>query len=532
MPLCRILFAESRAADSGRLFHQNLELVPFIVQQRNPSLILSTSAGLEQFAGTSVDSPDSGQPDFHYVLKESAGDRQVLPIFFLLLLSIPFEWLRVSWIGHRSVLMIPLLLLVLEIAKSPESGLRRLQKFLHLAPVIHGLYVAYLGCLTCAAFWGPNLTAGLAELGRAWTLFGFYIIVGTYLTEKPSGAIASTLLTAVPLAILGFVAYCFFVFWAQGDSLIAQLEAAVYSGGSNAVANRVLKNVVNYQFRNTSSSDRLEIVASVRNATAAAMLLLLIMSWVYAAAIPRVRRTIWHSLALGFISLGVPVVLVVLMSRSSLISLAAAGVICAMMYHLSHRGRLNSNVAIGALLLLIVSGGVGMMLFVHPEENALVSLNVQRMNEISGDVRIQHYRGVYEAIQRRPLLGYGLGAETPDGLTVHNLFLGAWFRAGVMGLLLSVSFYIALLCRWVIGCLELTGSSLSLRNLPSFVLLPALMVEPLSRAPLIGGQDGRFIRVEWLAIACFLTAVETIRNQSRRKLCLIDADQDAGPGLA
>ncbi len=472
-----------------------------------------SSASLQQSLNVIADSAAPRQPDIQYVVRDSASEGRVLPILFLLLLSIPFEWLRVSWIGHRSVLTIPLLLVVLDIAKSPESGLRRLQKFLLLAPWIHGLYIAYLSSLTCAALWGPNFNIGIVELGRAWSQFGFYVIVGTYLTEQPAAAIARTLLTAIPLAIAGFVAYCFYVFRAQGDNLMSQLAAAAYSGSSNAVANRVLKNVVNFQFTNNSAAEKLEIAGSVRNGIAAAMLILLIMSWIYAAAIARLRRSVWYSLALGFITLGVPILLVILMSRSSLISLALAAVICVVMHQVSYRGKASNSTATAALLFLLVGGGIGMFVLVLPEENGIVSLNVQRMNEISKDVRIEHYRGVYQAIQKRPLLGYGLGAETPDGLAVHNLFLGGWFRAGVMGLLFSVLFYIALLVRWVNGCLWLMTFSGSTKNLPSLVLLPALMVEPLSRAPLIGGQDGRYIRVEWLAIACFLTIFESIRSR-------------------
>ncbi len=472
-----------------------------------------STAGLQQNPNAIPEPSDPRHQEIQDVLRDSDSDARVLPILFLLLVSIPFEWLRISWIGNRSVLMIPLMLVVLDIAKSPESGVRRLQKFLQLAPWIQGSYFAYLSSLTCAALWGPNFNIGIVELGRAWSQFGFYVIVGTYLTEQPAAAIGRTLLTAIPLAIASFVAYCFYVFRAQGDNLISQLAAAAYSGSSNAVANRVLKNVVNFQFTNSSAAEKLEIAGSVRNVIAAAMLLLLIMSWVYAAAIPRMRRSVWHSLALGFITLGVPILLVILMSRSSLISLALAAVICVVMYQVSQRRKSNNSAATVVLLLLLVGGGIGMFFLVLPEENAIVSLNVQRMNEISKDVRIEHYRGIYQAILKRPLSGYGLGAETPDGLTVHNLFLGGWFRAGVMGLLFSVLFYIALLVRWVNGCLWLMTFSGSTRNLPSLFLLPALMVEPLSRAPLIGGQDGRYIRVEWLAIACFLTIFESVRHR-------------------
>ena len=81
-------------------------------------------ARLQQSPNASADSAAALQPAVHYVVEDSSTEGRILPVLFLLLLSIPFEWLRVSWIGHRSVMLIPLMLVVLDLARSPESGLR------------------------------------------------------------------------------------------------------------------------------------------------------------------------------------------------------------------------------------------------------------------------------------------------------------------------------------------------------------------------------------------------------------------------
>ncbi len=52
--------------------------------------------------------------------------------------------------------------------------------------------------------------------------------------------------------------------------------------------------------------------------------------------------------------------------------------------------------------------------------------------------RIDSYEAAWDTIQSSPLVGVGLareGADTPTGLAVHNLFLAAWYQAGLFGLI-------------------------------------------------------------------------------------------------
>lgn len=75
-------------------------------------------------------------------------------------------------------------------------------------------------------------------------------------------------------------------------------------------------------------------------------------------------------------------------------------------------------------------------------ESPLERLGTTSSNSGSADAtvqtRVDSYEAAWETIQSSPLVGVGLtreGADTPTGLAVHNLFLAAWYQAGLLGLL-------------------------------------------------------------------------------------------------
>ncbi|MCA9048824.1 MAG: O-antigen ligase family protein [Planctomycetaceae bacterium] len=446
----------------------------------------------------------------------AANSAAFLPVLFLLVAAIPFEWLRVPLLGNRSVLLLPLFLTVSALAWTPFAALQRLQDFFRLAPWVHGTYAAYLTVLGCAAFLGPNLKEGVSEFFRACSLFGFYLVAGTYLTGQRPGAIGRTLLAAVPVAIAGFTAFCFYVFRAQGDNLLNHLTNALVSGDSNAVARRVLMHVVRYQAADASAAVLEEITPSVRNSISAGFLLLMVACLAYApAAANSSRRDGGRSLSLMFTMIGAPVLLLTLMSRSSLLGLILTFAVCLLIHNVSRRGLMQNSVVVTLILLVLTCCGSGLAYVLIADDSSLLSMNLQRLQDITKDARFEHYRLIWRKIIDQPILGYGLGAHTPDGRAVHNFFLGAWFRAGIAGLVTATMFYCFLLGHYLSDVAWLTRLPMHRFLGPSVFLLPGLMVEPLTRAPLLGGQDGRYIRVEWLAIAFFLIGMNAVRSRIR-----------------
>ena len=416
---------------------------------------------------------------------------------FLLIFLMPFDWLKVPAIGFRSVVWVAMLVPLVRLLLTPETSFRQLLKFLGRAPYVHAAYVVYLLVLMASIFWGPNLDVGISDLSRAIGQFIFYLIVGTTLFTSKYETIARTICFAVPTALVVFAVYCQYVFMAQGDSFVNQLVLAAASGQSNAIAGKVLKNIVNFQFNSMSLDRQVTVTASVRNSLGSTLFIFLFMVLVFSNN--RFRSQSELRLGRGFrpIRIGIIVFILcavfVLMSRANTILLLGAPFVCCAIQLLSRRLISRNSIVLPALLLAFVLGG-SVITFLAFGENDFLALNVQRMNEISTDVRFEHYEDIYRLVSRSPWIGYGLGADTPDGRKVHNLFLGLWYRAGVVGLVVSTIFYISILISYV-------SKSINTQSIAFW--LPALLLEPLLRAPLIGGQGGRFCRTEWLAISLF-----------------------------
>ena len=438
----------------------------------------------------------------------------------LILLPIPFEWLLVPALGYRSIMWLPVLFAVCSLVISPIRAVQRMENFFSIALKVNIFYLCYMGALTCATLWGANVGDGVAELVRAYSQLFFYVVIGTVLVGRSLNSNARTILIAVPLSLLAFVCYCQYVFMVRGDSLTAQLMAAVSSGDSNAVAQRVIRHIVGFQFAESSPERALEVCASVRNSISSSLLVSLLLFWALTTTLPKSQKGFWFGSSMVFVSTMVPVLLFIIMSRSNLIACLAAPLIAYAFYMFSSTGLRSRNTIVFAALVAVQVVIAAILLYAGFSDNEFLALNIQRMQDISSDVRLQHYHEIFDRIQQRPWLGYGLGAETPDGRKVHNLFLGGWFRAGIPGLVLSVLFYIALAFVWVRESFSIHRQSGVVKEFPTVFWIPALMVEPLLRTPLIGGQGGRFLRVEWLAVACFLTVCATLRQTTSRTTSL------------
>lgn len=429
---------------------------------------------------------------------------------FLLIFLMPFDWLKVPAIGFRSIVWLAMIVPLVRLSLTPSASFRSFLKFLSLASYVHAAYALYLIILSVSLFWGPNMDTGLSDLLRALGQFLFYLVVGTTLCTIGYETTARTVWFAVTCAVVGFVFYCQYVFMAQGDSLVGQLSSAAASGQSNAIAQKVLKNVTNFQFESMSLDRQGEVLASVRNSISATLYIFLFAIAAFSnnryrsAKELRIGRTFVPTLTLLMIF--IPIAMFILMSRSNIIVLVCAPFVCCTLRLISNRISSRNSFFLPMLLLLLICVGA-VFAIVSLGNNDFVALNVQRMQDITSDPRIKHYSDIYRLVTRSPWIGYGLGAETPDGLKVHNMFLGLWFRAGVVGLAVAIIFYL------VISLSCLLKSTYSQKWA---FWLPSLVLEPLLRAPLIGGQDGRFCRVEWLAIALFLYFCHVTWSEEKR----------------
>lgn len=442
---------------------------------------------------------------------QDVSDNRASWLLVFLLWFLPFEWYRVSWLGNRSVVWLPLLVAGLAFVNTPRTSIRRLSDFLMAAPRTHAMYGIYLAVLTCAALLSLNLSLAVGELFRAVLQFAFYLIVGIVLVGRSHPSVARSVAIAVPLAVLSFVLYAHYTFSMEGDNLLKQISASIATGEPNNLARGIIKHVVNYQL--TSGSDTtegLEYSGSARNAISCAFVFLFVLTWVYRSAIPREERGLWHYGSLLFATLSIPLLLLVLTSRSNLLTLAIAPVAAYGLYVASNRGLGDRSALVAGFAGLLMMTALGALFLFRDAGNSLLTANTSRFEEIADDARVDHYRTVYRQVMRRPIWGYGLGPVTADGMMVHNFMLAAWFRAGLLGLAAALAFYVCLFGNWLRGCVLALRGAVEYVPLPSLAWTPALLIGPLLRA-LIAGQDGRFTRAEWFSVACFLAIVASLQ---------------------
>ncbi len=443
---------------------------------------------------------------------ENEVEVRFLPAFFILLLAVQFEWFKVAWLGDRSALLIAIICLTLSLIGNLRNSWAQFIVFAGAAFWVHVAYLAYLVSLAFSLGWTPNFQLGVFDLGRAASQYTLYILVGTYLIDKPVSAIAKTVLITVPFGITAFLFFCMFVFWQEGSNLISELSIALSSGKSNAVGTRVLTRIVNFQVQGGGKIDE-EISGAIRNGISAGLLAQITMVWLFRNALPDSSSRLLRNFSLLVTSIIVPMILLLLMSRSSVLSFAAVPVFC-MVLSLISRNSIARSQSVNVLFFAIV---VGLILIVMIgfglSENEVVRLNIQRLKDVKDDPRILHYIAVMHGILERPILGYGIGSPTPVLGHVHNFFLGGWYRAGLIGLATSLFFYICLVFRWFDACLLAIRTKIETSSLPGIFILPALMLGPLTRTPLVGGGDGRYVRVEWIAVAVFMATLSIVERQ-------------------
>ena len=140
--------------------------------------------------------------------------------------------------------------------------------------------------------------------------------------------------------------------------------------------------------------------------------------------------------------------------------------------------------------------------------------------------RIDSYEAAWDTIQSSPVVGVGLtreGADTPTGLAVHNLFLAAWYQAGLFGL---------------IGVLLVAGSALAAgwkamlaaRSREERATAQALFAAVLAFLLFAQAQPTLFQRYGWISVAMVI-ALRGLQLRSAAA-ARADAPARADAGLA
>jgi hypothetical protein len=136
------------------------------------------------------------------------------------------------------------------------------------------------------------------------------------------------------------------------------------------------------------------------------------------------------------------------------------------------------------------------------------------------DERLQTYRIAVHRIHEDPVVGIGLDRNTTAASEwVHNILLGAWYTAGVFGLIGMVLMLVASgRAAWL--------SMLSARSSDEQALALALACSFAAFLVFLMSEPALFIRYGWVSVA-FVVALRAI--QTRRVEALDDLSQERAP---
>lgn len=135
----------------------------------------------------------------------------------------------------------------------------------------------------------------------------------------------------------------------------------------------------------------------------------------------------------------------------------------------------------------------------------------QRFGSLGDDGRLSMYSTAFQYIDAQPLIGYGAGQEIDYGgrrmVQVHNIFLGAWVQAGLLGFIAAIGFTGALIWLYTTSVVRSFGAVSAER-----LCLTGLVILPLFRSQ-ISGSGGNYTMPEWICIALFLALAVPHRKQ-------------------
>lgn len=138
--------------------------------------------------------------------------------------------------------------------------------------------------------------------------------------------------------------------------------------------------------------------------------------------------------------------------------------------------------------------------------------------------RLDNNQAAWEAIEQSPIIGSGLTSVTPTGVEVHNMILGAWFEAGILGalgiiIILSTVIHVGL------------DAIRRARSEEEWTICLALLTSFLSFVILSMGQPILFQRYGWISAGLLLALwhQQRVGVQSRSRQWMVEGGLPAVP---
>jgi len=234
--------------------------------------------------------------------------------------------------------------------------------------------------------------------------------------------------------------------------------------------------------------------------------------WTYRNSTPRTRITVASRWGVTVVA---GLLILTSLSRSNI---AAAGLVfvCSFAISLILRSTVKT-LSNAATFFAILGVFAAVSLFAISAISGVDEIYRERMGftTFASDPRIDMFRTATKQIGNRPLLGHGLGSEIQGlygGSRVHNLFLAAWYEAGVFAFCGAVLFWGHILVAWIVNLrnvLRIPHYWQSSTAAPWVLTLPVL---PLLRS-MLSGEGGNFTLIEWCCLAFFFATLAENRRE-------------------
>ncbi|MCA9040210.1 MAG: O-antigen ligase family protein [Planctomycetaceae bacterium] len=413
--------------------------------------------------------------------------------------TIPFQWTKDVPIGpiglnpfHLAVAFC-MMVYLLDFRHFAALG-----DILRKAILTHIAVFSYLFAIGVTFFWSPYPEASLLVTIKYALIYLVALGVGSMIRVRPREFSIFLAYVAIPLSAFMFFVYACLVFRAEGKSFPTELLNAVKSKNLVIITHQVV-NPLLVEEEDESSDRGPKSAVVVKNTFAGSIFVLFCGAKLGSSARP--RQLLFHGLKpLRLLTmLGMVAAIGLLGSRSGLLivflSLSVEALVTASQ---GMKGVLKIlallTVTIGILIsFLFLDSGSDFL-------EGIQEIGIGRFDEVGDDSRWRNYHDAMQAIQRDFPFGRGAGVSLPNGLKVHNNFLGGAFEAGLLGFLTITAVYFLFWKDIISSFLKRVQLHVPLTSWELWAFLAVLL--PMFHC-LLAGDAGRFNYAEWICFALF-----------------------------
>lgn len=424
--------------------------------------------------------------------------------FAILVITLPLQWFEIIAIGPLALkpVHISFSLIVFTYLLFPgvfKSAWRTLKyyRFFFVS------YSVYLILMYLAVFNSESMPVALAMNTKNLIYFLYCISLIGLLHIISDENDQFQMSSFVVISVVTFLIICVYVFQQLERSFFLEYGLALINGDIKELMFGFYKPIFNYSFGSGAIDPDSDQGTSLRNTLVGSFILFV------AILASELKNRKGSALVVSRITISILILLIIAsVSRSNYLTLIMISIV---VFIAGFKFKRTIKINYLPLLPLVFIGLIASIILALPYIIPVINILIERTKEIAESGRIDMYNSTITLINKNYLIGYGTGARLGafHDLQVHNLFLGAWYQAGILGLISAVAYYLALVIFFLNTIFRyLLGQIHDHRKL----WLIAIIILPLFRA-LVSGNSGNFTMIEWTCLAVFFTVNSKLKYE-------------------